>query len=401
MHPYLIRVLTTIMIQFDSIDKETFLSEYWQKKPLLIRNALPDFSPPVSAEELAGLSLEEEVESRIVIQHSAEDYELKKGPFKESLYETLPEKNWTLLVQGMDRLLPEVTELLNEFDFIPSWRIDDIMVSYATEGGNVGPHFDHYDVFLLQAQGERRWQLSAQDCDETNYIEGVDLRIMKRFVVEEEYVCQPGDILYVPPKWGHHGVGLTDDCMTFSIGYRTYRGLELWDSFGDYLAETQQFQSLYQDPNWKGTAPGQISEGSWQQAQSLLKAALENEEALKNWFGRFATQLDQGASQLLPDPLSDTESCPLETFIEALQSAEGVLRDSVCRFAYAEFTQNQVKLYINSAEWQDFKAESDFIRCLCNQRFIDQATLTSYLNHAGNQALLYDLWNLQFIEVIQ
>lgn len=389
------------MIQFTPLDKETFLSEYWQKKPFLIRNALPGFSSPVSAEELAGLSLEDEVESRIVIQHDSKNYELKKGPFDEAIYQNLPEKNWTLLVQGMDRLLPEVTELLNEFDFIPSWRIDDIMVSYAAEGGNVGPHFDHYDVFLLQAQGERRWQLTAKDCDEANYIEGIDLRLMKRFEVEDEHICQPGDILYVPPKWGHHGVGLTDDCMTFSIGYRSYRGLELWDSFGDYLAETQQFQALYQDPDWQDTAPGQISEDSWQQAKRLLTSALENEDALKNWFGRFATQLDQGASQLLPNPLSETESCPQETFVEALQEAEGILRDAVCRFAYTEFNPNQVKLYINSAEWQAFQAEADFIRCLCNQRFINQTKIKSYLNHSGNQALLYDLWNLQFIEVIQ
>ena len=167
------------MIQFEDIDLQTFFQDYWQKKPLVIRNALPNFETPVSAEELAGLSLEEEVESRIVIQKSDTDYELKRGPFTEEDYQNLPEQNWTLLIQGMDRLIPEVTDVLNDFDFLPRWRIDDIMISYATTGGNVGPHFDHYDVFLLQAAGKRRWTLTSQDCTEDNYITGVDLSLMK------------------------------------------------------------------------------------------------------------------------------------------------------------------------------------------------------------------------------
>ena len=387
------------MIEFGDLDLQTFLTEYWQKKPLLIKNALPGFVTPVSAEELAGLSLEEEVESRIVIQHGEQDYELQRGPFDEQTYQNLPETDWTLLVQGMDRLLPEVGALLEDFDFIPQWRIDDIMVSYATTGGNVGPHFDHYDVFLLQAQGQRRWQLTAQDCEASNYIEGVDLRLMKRFIVEDDYVCNPGDLLYVPPKWGHHGTGLTDDCMTFSIGYRTYKGLELWDSFGDYLAENNAFQTLYQDPDWQDSNPGEITEGSWRQAKSLLQGALEDDNALRTWFGRFATQLDQGASEQLPEPLEEDEQTDTETLIDNLAVAEGIVRDPVCRFAYLE-TDGQVILYINSAIWQDFGAEADFLRLLANHRSIDQASLAPYLKHPGNQALLADLWQLQFFEIV-
>jgi len=230
------------MIHLNKINISTFLNEYWQKKPLVIRGALPDFETPVSAEELAGLSLEEEVESRIVIQNGEKDYQLLKGPFDESTYESLPEENWTLLIQGMDRLVPEVTDILNDFDFLPRWRIDDIMISYATKGGNVGPHFDHYDVFLLQAAGKRNWKLTSQDCREDNYIQGVDLRLMETFTVEEDYVFEKGDVLYIPPKWGHHGVALDDECMTYSIGYRTYRGQELWDSFGDHLSEMGSFK---------------------------------------------------------------------------------------------------------------------------------------------------------------
>ncbi|BBP43668.1 cupin domain-containing protein [Thiosulfativibrio zosterae] len=388
------------MIQFQQVDLKTFLSDYWQKKPLLIKNALPNFITPVSPEELAGLSLEEEVESRIVIQHSATDYELQTGPFDEDTYESLPEKNWTLLVQGMDRLLPEVADLLKDFDFIPQWRIDDIMISYATEGGNVGPHFDHYDVFLLQAQGKRRWMLSAQDCDESNYIKGVDLRLMQNYVVEDEYIVETGDILYIPPKWGHHGVGLTDDCMTFSVGYRTYRGIELWDSFGDYLAETESFRTLYQDPNWNGASPGQVTDGAWQQAKTLLQSALNDDMAMKRWFGRFATQLDDGANRLLPTPLDEDEAPDMETLISAAYDATGIVRDEICRFAYAEFDQ-QVALYVNSQEWPLENAQNDFIRHLCNFKVIEARTLQGFLEHPDNHALFYSLWVHQYISFVE
>ncbi|HHT00176.1 MAG TPA: cupin domain-containing protein, partial [Thiomicrospira sp.] len=255
------------MIQFNDIDLKTFLTNFWQKKPLVIRGALPDFETPVSAEELAGLSLEEEVESRIVIQKSETDYQLLKGPFTEETYQSLPDENWTLLIQGMDRLVPEVTDVLNDFDFLPRWRIDDIMISYATTGGNVGPHFDHYDVFLLQAAGKRQWKLTSQDCSEDNYIQGVDLRLMKTFTVEEDHVFEKGDILYIPPKWGHHGIALDDECMTYSVGYRTYRGQELWDSFGDHLSEMGSFKDLYIDPAWQENLnPGEITDAASEQA---------------------------------------------------------------------------------------------------------------------------------------
>lgn len=389
------------MIQFQDIDLPTFLKEYWQKKPLVIRNALPGFEAPVSAEELAGLSLEEEVESRIVIQHGEQDYELLKGPFDEATYAQLPEQNWTLLIQGMDRLIPDVTDILNDFDFLPRWRIDDIMVSYATTGGNVGPHFDHYDVFLLQAAGKRRWQLTSQDCDETNYIEGVDLRLMKTFKVEEDYEFAAGDILYLPPKWGHHGIALDDECMTYSIGYRTYRGQELWDSFGDHLSEMERFKQLYVDPQWQaGLNPGEVTEAAVDQAQALLQSILQDRGLLKTWFGRFATQLDQVAAQQLPEPVSEEETPTIDDFAGALLVEHGLIKDPVCRFAYTE-TTDQPALYINGAIWNDFGAQPEMIRKLANQSFLTQDELASLVQHQGNLALLFDLWKLQYLVFIE
>ena len=383
-----------------NFDKETFLKEYWQKKPLLIKGAFPNFESPIQPDELAGLSLEEEVESRIIIQNSTIDYTLKTGPFTEKTFQGLPEKNWTLLIQGADKLIPEIADLIPNFNFIPNWRLDDVMISYATKGGNVGPHYDNYDVFLLQAQGQRNWQLSSQNCNPENYIDGLDIRLMEKFIVEDDYVCEAGDLLYIPPLWGHHGIGLTDDCLTFSFGYRTYKGLEVWDSFGDYLAETESFQDLYKDPNWSNSQAGQITDESWKQAQALLKSVLDNEEHFKKWFGRFATQLDAGANEKLPEPLEEDETVDTETLFSELQQCEGIQLDPVCRFAYYKINDNEVSLYVNSSEWNCLNAEAEFIKLLCNQKWISAEILIPYLANEGNLSLINDLWTLQFFEII-
>lgn len=388
------------MIQFNDTDLTIFLQQFWQKKPLVLRGALPDFTPPVSAEELAGLSLEDEVESRIVIQHGEKDYKLLKGPFTEKTYQSLPDENWTLLIQGMDRLVPEVTDILNDFDFLPRWRIDDIMISYATTGGNVGPHFDHYDVFLLQAAGKRRWQLTSQDCVEDNYIQGVDLRLMETFNVEDDFVFEAGDILYIPPKWGHHGIALDDECMTYSIGYRTYRGQELWDSFGDHLSEMASFKDLYMDPQWPANLnPGEITDDAALQAQQLLQKVLEDKALMKTWFGRFATQLDQVAAQQLPEPLSEEETPDIEDFMGALQIEPGLLKDPVCRFAYSQ-VEGKTLLYINGAIWENFGATDSFMAKLANQSFLTQEEIMLAGNNEGNIKLLFDLWKLQYLVFI-
>ena len=252
------------MIQFNDIDLKTFLNEFWQKKPVVLRGALPDFETPVSAEELAGLSLEDEVESRIVIQKSETDYELKKGPFTEETYHELTDENWTLLIQGMDRLVPEVTDVLNDFDFLPRWRIDDIMISYATKGGNVGPHFDHYDVFLLQAAGKRQWTLTSQDCSADNYIPGVDLRLMETFKVVEEYVFDNGDSIsggnfHVPPLALARDFAASALAELASISERrTYLLLEGHDGLPKLLMKDTGVNSGFMMPQY--TAAALVSE---------------------------------------------------------------------------------------------------------------------------------------------
>ena len=208
-----------------------FLAEYWQKKPLLIRQAIPNFQGLLTPNELAGLACEEEAQSRIV-QNIDDTWHLTHGPFDEDTLTSLPEKDWTLLVQYVNHHLPEVAELLSQFNFIPHARLDDLMISYAPTGGSVGPHIDSYDVFLLQGSGKRRWKINAQP--DLTLVEDVPLRILKQFTAEQEWVLAPGDMLYLPPNIAHHGVSEDDDCMTYSIGFRVPKTQELIQGFLDH-----------------------------------------------------------------------------------------------------------------------------------------------------------------------
>ncbi|MCX7117413.1 MAG: cupin domain-containing protein [Legionellales bacterium] len=388
------------MVHFQSVDVKVFLTEYWQKKPLVIRQALPDFINPLSADELAGLALEEDVESRMVFEmpsHSP-SWRLKRGPFTEADFATLPKTHWTLLVQGVDLLIPEVASLLNHFDFIPQWRLDDVMISYAVKHGSVGPHYDNYDVFLYQAKGQRKWSLTTQQCHEANYLKKVDLRIMETFEVEEEFILLPGDMLYLPPHVGHHGVSLDDECMTYSFGYRSYQAQELWESFADYLAEKNKPTDLYQDPNWATLeATSCIPPQAWRNAKDLMQDLLTDETRLQTWFGCFATRLDQSAEQRMPEPLDEdgAENLQQPTFLQELLDGAGLLRDATCRMAYLPTGE----LFINGTEWPTDGVSSLLIKQVADHRLSNISTLKPFLTEEANQCFLYDLWKLQWLEI--
>lgn len=227
------------------ITAEAFLRDYWQKKPLLIRQAIPGFQGLLSPEELAGLACEEAVQSRLVMQRKG-TWTLEHGPIDEERFGELPDRDWTLLVQELNHHLPEAATLLQRFDFIPYARLDDLMVSYAPEGGGVGPHFDSYDVFLLQGRGKRRWRISQQQ--DLALVEGVPLRILKYFETEQEFVLEAGDMLYLPPHVAHWGIAV-DDCMTYSIGFRAPSAQELATQFLVYLQDRVNIPGMYADPD--------------------------------------------------------------------------------------------------------------------------------------------------------
>jgi 50S ribosomal protein L16 3-hydroxylase len=268
------------------LDSAAFLAEYWQRKPLLIRSAIDGFKPPVDSDQLAGLALEEDVESRLVEQRG-DTWQLHHGPFEPADFQR--DQPWTLLVQAVDHYIPEVTELHRLVDFIPGWRRDDIMVSYASDGGSVGPHYDNYDVFLLQGEGHRRWQL-GQRCDESSpLLEHDELRILKSFEPSEEYVLGPGDILYVPPGVAHWGIA-QGECTTFSIGFRAPRISDMVSRWADQLLQQMAPGQFFQDAGRAPAArPGEIQATDLEQVRNQLRAALDSAMSSR-WFGELVTE---------------------------------------------------------------------------------------------------------------
>ncbi|MBA3696313.1 MAG: cupin domain-containing protein [Methylotenera sp.] len=273
-----------------------FLVEYWQKKPLLIKNAIAGFTGFLSPEELAGLACEEEVQSRIV-QHKHGKWSLKNGPFDEQEFSKLPKKNWTLLVQSVNHYLPEASELLQQFDFIPHARLDDLMVSYAPDGGGVGPHFDSYDVFLLQGQGKRLWQMSEQR--DLSLVEDAPLRILKNFEAEQEWLLEPGDILYLPPQVAHWGIAVSDgseDCMTYSIGFRAPKHQELASEFLGFMQDRLAQEKLvltgmYQDSNLKlADHPAEISKDMVHKVGEILSKIQWSEDDITEFLGQYLSE---------------------------------------------------------------------------------------------------------------
>lgn len=264
-----------------------FLSEYWQKKPLLIRGAIPNFEPPIDGHDLAGMSLEPEIESRLVI---GDDCELEHGPFNVDRFKTLPEHNWSLLVQGVDLWVPEVSMLLERFDFLSSWRKDDIMVSYAEDGGSVGPHFDYYDVFLLQGSGQRRWRIGHFCNGSDELVEGSQLKVLKQMKITDEWLLNPGDMLYLPPMIAHHGVAV-GQCTTFSVGFRAPAATEMLDDLAtELLSRGTTPKHLNDPPLTADMATKPISNAYIRQVRNLLLETLDDEELLSEWFAQFMTE---------------------------------------------------------------------------------------------------------------
>jgi 50S ribosomal protein L16 3-hydroxylase len=266
---------------------EVFLRDYWQKKPLLIRQAIPAFTGLLNAQQLIQLACTEDAQARLVTQQRGK-FALQHGPFAEEDFSKFGKNKWTILVQGVNHHLASAAELLKQFDFIPHTRLDDLMVSYAPKGGGVGPHFDSYDVFLLQGLGHRRWQISTQ-ADRT-LIEGAPLRILSDFRVEQEWLLEAGDMLYLPPHCAHNGIA-EDDCMTYSIGFRTPAYQELAEHFLIYLQDRIDIPGMYADPDLQTQAhPSEISAEMLEQVERAIKQVRWDKEDIANFMGCYLSE---------------------------------------------------------------------------------------------------------------
>ncbi len=260
-----------------------FLKEYWHKKPLLIRNAFPDFTGLLNKNELISLSCHEEMQSRL-INFSRGKWALAHGPFKKSDFKK-PAAHWTLLVQEINHVLPAAQDLLKAFNFIPHARLDDLMVSFATDGSGVGPHFDSYDVFLLQGSGKRLWQISKQK--DLQLEPTAPLKILKNFKPEKEWLLAPGDMLYLPPHYAHNGIAVGES-MTYSIGFRAPSHEELMYEFFTYLQEHVMLQGRYADPDLKKAKhPAFISSNMTHEILAVLKKIRFGKKEVAHFLGEY------------------------------------------------------------------------------------------------------------------
>ncbi|MCP2052431.1 UNVERIFIED_ORG: 50S ribosomal protein L16 3-hydroxylase [Pseudomonas fluorescens] len=365
------------------ITAREFLRDYWQKKPLLIRQAIPDFESPIDADELAGLALEEEVESRLVIEHGERPWELRRGPFAEDAFSTLPEREWTLLVQAVDQFVPEVAELLGHFRFLPSWRIDDVMISFAAPGGSVGPHFDNYDVFLLQAQGKRNWKIGQMCNSESPLLQHADLRILAEFEQSEEWVLEPGDMLYLPPRLAHFGIA-EDDCMTYSVGFRAPSAAEVLTHFTDFLSQYLTDEERYTDADAQPISdPHQIQADALDRLKGLLAEHMSDERMLLTWFGQFMTE------PRYPELVAG-EELGEEDFISSLENGAILIRNPSARMAWSEVDDDVLLFASGQSRYLPGKLR-ELLKLVCSADALHSENLGTWLADEDGRDLLCEL----------
>ena len=366
-----------------SLDR--FLREYWQKKPLLIRNALPGCQSPIAEDELAGLACEEGVESRLIIRDApGEQWELQHGPFSDETFLTLPDTHWTLLVQAVDHWVPEAARFLQQFNFIPSWRIDDLMISYATDGGGVGPHYDNYDVFLVQVGGRRQWEVGGFYDETSPRRPDTPVKILSDWEPEERWILEPGDMLYVPPRVGHSGMAIGDGCITCSVGFRAPSHREILQEFSDYVGCQLSEEARFADPDLiPQTNPGHLTAEALQTVHRTLRQYVDDQDKLADWFGRYMTvpKYQQEESDVEPYGLQDVRAHA--TAARLLKRNEG------SRFAFHEHG-SEIWFFVDGRRYTCPGTQTALVKTLCADLTIDPE---AFSHTEGNLQLLVDLLN--------
>lgn len=355
---------------------ETFLRDYWQKKPLLIRQAFSGFQAPVTPEELAGLACEEGIHSRMVLEEGgSKPWELRYGPFSEEDFARLPERGWSILVSDVEKAVPELMAIIEPFRFIPDWRIDDLMMSYAPPGGSVGAHVDQYDVFLLQAWGRRRWMIESTPRDDENaYIDGLDLRILREFNPDQSWDLEPGDMLYLPPGIPHHGVALSE-CMTWSIGFRAPAHADIVGAVAEALVDRIPPKLRYADPDLAPQGnPGEISAAALTKLTRLVREALTPDDAtLQRILGEWLTERNLNLGGLFPD----NEPLNLDELREMLEDGAVLRRVPAARLAF--ITQPGKVLFFMDGECVELpEAGRGMVEMLCREQHFDAAAAAKY-----------------------
>ena len=373
------------------LDPARFMSDYWQQRPLFIPQGLAGIAPPLSADELAGLACEPEVEARLILERGGRrPWEVRHGPFDEGAFQDLPETHWTLLVQDVDKHLPRSAAFLDPFRFVPDWRFDDLMVSYAADQGSVGPHIDEYDVFLVQVQGTRRWRIHTRPVADDEFIPDLDLRLLPRFEAEQEWLARPGDVLYLPPRVAHWGIA-EGECMTCSVGFRAPALRELAHDWAETLVEETIPASHYRDPARNQTAIGaEIPEAVVGQFQQLL-APLQHPrpDLLRRWLGCFLTE---PKVNLQPEPPVDhLDGAGLR---ERLLQGHCLVHHPYARFAFIRGYDRDDWLCANGEALPCPQGHQNFLRRITGRRELCREDLRPWLSEPRLLDLLAHLYNL-------
>ena len=371
------------------LSKQDFLTNYWQQKPLVIRGAFADFEMPFSAEELAGLACDTDAPSRIIVEKGlAPDFKpwtTKHSPFTDEDFINTPDTHWSFLVNDLERYIPELGNLIEPFRFIPDWRIDDLMVSYATDQGSVGPHVDEYDVFLIQGQGKRRWQVITQENYPKEILDDIDLAILKEFEADEEWLLETGDMLYLPPNMPHYGIA-EGECFTFSVGFRAPSTLELtqsWlESFSDDKQSDTELNKRFGDAGRKlQQHPGEISANDLQKLSNQIISAVEKQQQnLPLFIGKHLTETRGDNDSKKPNDIQILKNQDYE-------------RESWLRIAYIESPET-LHLFAAGTHLELPLSEKTAVQELCENYYYTAESLQTLLQDKGFKGLFQQLLTL-------
>lgn len=375
-------------INWGDLTPEIFLKEYWQKKPLLIKQALPNFQGTIDANELAGLAMEQEIESRIIQHDANKNWQVTHGPFDG--FEQFGEENWTLLVQAVNNWSRDTDQLISLFHFIPRWRIDDVMVSFSTPNGGVGAHLDQYDVFILQGEGKRRWQVGLPDNNLQTLIPHPDLKQVSDFTPYIDEVTESGDLLYIPPNHPHNGISI-ENSLNFSIGFQAPSNQDLWSAFADKLIDEEKGEIRFGDENRAvSKQPELLTSDDVTDLKQFMLKKLDDEQLFSDFIGQYLTQSHHTLELLIPvEPFSHDQITEFAENDEIQFVPVAGIKSLVC---YTPDTN----LFINGEKFQLFEETKELAEILSKSDALTTVKAKSFLGCLKNRQLLTNVLNKGF-----
>jgi len=375
-------------INWGDLTPELFLKEYWQKKPLLIKQAISDFQNTIQADELAGLAMEQEIESRIIAKNNDNTWLVEHGPFED--FEKFGDKNWTLLVQAVNNWSRETDQLISLFNFIPRWRIDDVMVSFSTPNGGVGAHLDQYDVFILQGEGKRRWQIGAPDPSLETIIPHPDLKQVSDFTPIIDEITESGDLLYIPPNHPHNGVSI-ENSLNFSIGFQAPSSQDLWSNFADKLIDEELGEQRYTDQDREVCdQPSLLSINDIANIKSFMLEKMSDEKLFSQYISQFLTQSHHTLELLIPvEPFTCEQVLAFVEDHEIHFAPVSGIKSLVCYFP-------DKNLFINGEKFQLTDETKELGIILAGSEKLTTNRAKSFMSCLKNNQLLTSVLNKGF-----